>query len=231
VSSSKCSIKKSEEERGHGSIPSLQTVHTSSLNYKTSSNPIWPYLVTGLLVINIIGLGLYFYRSDNTAHQDMVITTPNNNPSGNSNNNPQPVSPQRNNQTEAVIPQSYPTVPIDAQSVESDTKNLSKEASPAKANETVVSTNINHEVINNRVLSIDELPEHIKTQIPEMLFNGHVYSSSPHQRSIILNGHFMEEGEFVTQELTLNEITPSGAIFNYQGILFEVGVLTGWTIN
>ena len=58
-------IKKSEAERGHGAIPSIQTVHSSSLNYKTDNKQIWPYIIITLLLLNIISLAIYFFYNEN----------------------------------------------------------------------------------------------------------------------------------------------------------------------
>jgi len=38
----------------------------------------------------------------------------------------------------------------------------------------------------------------------------------------------MEEGEYILDDLILHEITRDGAVFNYQGILFNYGVVSGW---
>ena len=48
------------------------------------------------------------------------------------------------------------------------------------------------------------------------------------QRSIVINNNFLEEGEYVLDGLTLHEITPDGAIFDYKDIRFSYGVVSGW---
>jgi len=65
-------------------------------------------------------------------------------------------------------------------------------------------------------------------QIPTLEFSAHVYSSNPLQRSIVINGRFMEEGDRLAGDLFLNEITPDGAIFDFQGQRFHQGVLSAW---
>ena len=73
-----------------------------------------------------------------------------------------------------------------------------------------------------------ELPESIKQELPAIIISAHVYSTNPAQRSIVINNNFMEEGEYVLDGLILYEITTDGAIFNYQGTLFNYGVVSGW---
>jgi hypothetical protein len=61
-----------------------------------------------------------------------------------------------------------------------------------------------------------------------MEFSAHVYSSNPMQRSIVINGRFMEEGDNLGSDLVLNEITPEGAVFDFQGYRFHQGVVSSW---
>jgi hypothetical protein len=78
------------------------------------------------------------------------------------------------------------------------------------------------------IIDFHELPESIKQQIPTITISAHVYSSNPLQRSIVINNNFMEEGEYILDDLVLHEITRDGAVFNYRGTLFNYGVVSGW---
>lgn len=190
-------IKKSEAERGHGSIPNLQTVHSSSLSYKTDSKQIWPYILIGLLLLNTAGLVYYFTNTNNTENiQTLAFTAP---------------TQQQHSTTQAIIR----PVPTIENIVESQSVNVSQQETRQAP-------------VFNEVLHIEDLPSHIKQRIPTLDFTGHVYSSSPILRSIIINGSFKEEGDAINHEFTLSEITPKGAIFEYQGTLFEVSIITGW---
>ena len=217
-------IKKSESERGHGSIPGLQTVHSSSLNYKTDNKQIWPYILIGLLLLNFSGLIFYFISDAN----DESLTEANSNKSN---------SVQTLTNAEAIQPQHVPTQAIN-RSV--PTAQASSQAIPDSITteseiETLYSNNTRSNTTptlsTNEIFDIEDLAENIKQNIPPMNFTGHVYSSSRIQRSIIINGGFMEEGDALNDNISLNEITSRGAVFNYQGTLFSVNVLTGWNVN
>ena len=52
-------LKKSEQERGHGNIPGVQTVHSSSLNYHGEKKAYWPYLLITAVLLNV-AVVLYF---------------------------------------------------------------------------------------------------------------------------------------------------------------------------
>lgn len=77
-------------------------------------------------------------------------------------------------------------------------------------------------------MDFHELPESIRQELPSITISAHVYSTNPAQRSIVINNNFMEEGEYVLDGLILYEITTDGAIFAYQGTLFNYGVVSGW---
>ena len=59
-------LKKSEQERGHGSAPSVQTLHTSGISYHSSKTHLWPYLLLAAIVINL-GALMYFIVADDHA--------------------------------------------------------------------------------------------------------------------------------------------------------------------
>ena len=73
-----------------------------------------------------------------------------------------------------------------------------------------------------------QLPDNIREHIPEMVFSAHVYSSNPLQRSVVINGRFMEEGERMNEDFVLREITSTGVIMDFRGYLFHTSVITGW---
>jgi len=214
-------IKKSEAERGHGSIPGLQTVHSSSLSYKTDNKQLWPYVIIGLLLLNLAGI-IFYYTSNNTVDTSEAITMTSDTQTAVN------TEPFRQQPTAQAVVRSNPVIQQISTSVSNpviDEPQVEKQA----ANNTRIVPAQSPAI--DKVVDIEDLPSNIKQHIPPMKFTGHVYSGSPLQRSIIINGSFMEEGESVGNDVILTEITRRGAIFNFEDILFEVNVLTGWNIN
>ena len=78
------------------------------------------------------------------------------------------------------------------------------------------------------MIEVDELPPDVGSHVPRMEFSAHVYSGNPKQRSVIINGMFLEEGELLSSDLKLSEITPDGVIFEFRGYRFHRSVLAGW---
>ena len=208
-------IKKSEAERGHGSIPSLQTVHSSSLNYKTDDKQIWPYVIIGLLLLNSAGLIFYFTNNTNNT---VVQIGPDHTQA------PTPVKTELKQDRQAAL---TPTSQMEPAKIP-----ITVFTEPKTESQSIAAQSSIFQPVSDRdVFAIEDLPHNIKQHIPAMNFTGHVYSSSAIQRSLIINGSFMEEGDALSNDVTLTEITNKGAIFDYQGTLFKVNVLTGWNIN
>lgn len=85
------------------------------------------------------------------------------------------------------------------------------------------------ENVAKKLYEIAELPADVKRNLPEISFAGHVYSSSKSQRSVMMNGKKMREGQEVTKGLLLEEITMEGVILRSQGYRFKLGALQDWS--
>lgn len=77
--------------------------------------------------------------------------------------------------------------------------------------------------------NLANLPASIRKGMPDITFSGHVYNSVPQRRSVIINDKFMREGEYVTPDIKLVEITDRGAIFRYNDTLFRLSALQDWS--
>jgi len=60
-------LKKSEQERGHGNIPDVQTVHTSSLNYRSEKKAYWPYILIAAVLLNLLAIVYFIVDKDQPA--------------------------------------------------------------------------------------------------------------------------------------------------------------------
>ena len=201
-------LKKSEQDRGNGSIPNVQTIHSSALNYHQEKRALWPWILIAALVVNIAIL-VYFLKTDNS---DV---------------------PEKNNDTtiqqNKVIIENIPTPIIETVETPPLTTPTPEQTTTAINHTAVKETSVVS--TPGQILNIDELPANIRQQIPNMVFSAHVYSSNPAQRSLVINNRFMEEGDTVDYDLVLLEITSHGAIFDFRGHRFSTGILSGWSTN
>ena len=205
-------LKKSEQDRGNGSIPNVQTIHSSALNYNQEKRALWPWILIAVLIANVFIL-IYFLKPE---IQPQQLT-----PVRNTEIIKEEITPQ-NIKTENTIPVQRPVV--------TETPEIAPAISEQKIPEQNKIEQIEAVAIESekQLLPIDELPTSTQQQIPEMIFSAHVYSSEPMQRSMVINNRFMEEGDVVSYDLVLVEITRNGAIFDFRGQLFTASVLSGW---
>lgn len=68
----------------------------------------------------------------------------------------------------------------------------------------------------------EELPLATQAALPDMKFNGHVYSPNPELRLIMVNNAVVREEDMITPEVKLVEITDNGLILDFRGTLFRV---------
>jgi general secretion pathway protein B len=68
-----------------------------------------------------------------------------------------------------------------------------------------------------------ELPDNIQSQIPQYNVGGYIYSGSKADRSVLINGRLMHEGDDIAPGLKLESMTPKGMILNFNGTRFRAG--------
>ncbi len=215
-------LKKSEQERGRGSAPSVQTLHTIGPDSTTSRTHYWPHVLLFAVFVNL-GALLYFIITDTRIDQPIA--------------SPMTLVPT---EATAVTATQASTAAVDTESLvlaPVDEDVIYKQVTMPAVAQTVVQPipqiiETTAPAANNpaeaHLLQRDELPESIQQHIPIMEFSAHVYSSNPMHRSIVINGRYMEEGDQFASDLTLSEITPKGAIFDFQGKLFHQNVVSAW---
>lgn len=216
-------LKKSEQERGRGSAPNVQTLHSSGLNYRSNKTQLWPYMLLAAVLLNLAALFYFMLEKPDT---DSVAQIP------------QPEQPETVIAVTAAPTQPatrMPSAPAAEPVSEADVivyKPISlpaaRDSSAQVATLSLQSENTSPVQVRGAIPERDELPANVQQHIPMMEFSAHVYSSNPLQRSIVINGRFLEEGDYLASDLFLSEITPEGAIFDFQGQLFHQGVVTAW---
>ncbi len=201
-------LKKSEQDRGSGAIPSVQTVHSSSLNYHQEKTPVWPWLLAAIVAINLIAV-IYFIQPKDSKepvaaiHPEIIIETP---------------VQEKQVVTPPSIPTTVASTPVAVIAA--------PKAAPAPEAQAIIQTETIEPIFET--VDLYDLPLNVRQYIPELEFSAHVYSTNPLQRSLVINGQFMEEGSRINNELVLTEITSDGAVFDFQGYRFSTSVLSGW---
>lgn len=65
-----------------------------------------------------------------------------------------------------------------------------------------------------------ELPYNVRKDLPALTISVHVYSATPAQRFVIIDGERKVEGDTVHDGLTLREIRPNGIVLEFHGHRF-----------
>lgn len=73
-----------------------------------------------------------------------------------------------------------------------------------------------------RVQALHELPEPVRRAIPPLVVNGSVYSRSPADRFLIINGQIVHESDSVAPDVVLEQIGPRSAVLSTLGHRFEI---------
>jgi general secretion pathway protein B len=216
-------LKKSEQSRGHGTAPGIQTVHSSSLNYRPTARSIWPWILIAAVLLNLVVLLYFVFQKNNAAPipSPAPVEQAKNTPATNIDHPAQ--QPASSVTQRAPQPAAQP-VPKPASAPDPKFRATKADAAVAKNTQAhnLEATEIYHAV------DINQLPEDIRNQIPPMIFTAHVYSSDPKQRSVVINGHYMEEGESLDDDFVLKQITSTGVIMDFRGHLFRTNVISGW---
>ena len=208
-------LKKSEQERGANGTPGVQTIHSAGLQYTPAAKPLWPYLLAAVITLNVIALIVFFAPASRAPQPAAEAAAP---------------PPARHTETitaPAAAPQQAATPVATATA---DTAPIASAASGQK-DSAAPATRPPQTNPAGEVVDVHDLPPHIQARIPAMLFSAHVYSSNPQQRSVVINGNFMEQGDMLTPRLRLDEITSDGVVFDYDGTRFRTSVLSDWKVK
>lgn len=73
------------------------------------------------------------------------------------------------------------------------------------------------------VVTREQLPEHIRAELPQLTIGGSIYSTVAADRSLIINGRIFRENDRLTADLSLEQIKLKAAVLRYKGYRFEIG--------
>jgi general secretion pathway protein B len=76
--------------------------------------------------------------------------------------------------------------------------------------------------VQARIPTLQELPEDIRRQVPQMSVGGSIYSPNAASRFLIINGQVFHEGHKITPDLVLEEIKLKAAVMSFKGRRFTM---------
>jgi general secretion pathway protein B len=73
-----------------------------------------------------------------------------------------------------------------------------------------------------RVYTVNELPDDIRRQLPALSVGGSMYSPVAANRLVIINGQVLHEGEHITPELVVQQIKLKAAVLAFKSYRFAI---------
>lgn len=209
-------LKKSEQERRQGPVPDLQTVHLAGPQAPVQR--VWPYAVIVLLLVSLAFVLGWM--------QPWRVPLPGEQASQLPPTLPPPARALAAERAPASVPVPSPTAassPV--------TQPVEQPVALAESRAVVTTTGAAPSLEIQSVPHLSDMPPLVQQAIPDMSFAGHVYSPNAAQRSVIINGRAMAEGDTVIRDLRIEQITSDGIVFNYKGQLFRMAILQDWSFD
>ena len=229
-------LKKLEQKRQRERMPDLLTIQeeVSPVNKK---KPLWPFITVGLILLNAIFIFLFLRDAPWTnsvqppAHQSRVSRE-------RSEPAPSPAVEKKKEQQVLEVKKDAPppeqkdvirstpshpqlTVPKKTAPAQSPSKTAVVQPAPlVKTKDEALPKIIKPSQPRGTMLSIKELPADVKASLPELKMTVHSYNEQIQTRFVIINNSIYREGQSITVDLKVEQITQNGAIFNYQGHRF-----------
>ena len=127
-----------------------------------------------------------------------------------------PTSPAPTPQAAQPAPPLVVQAPPEAPSVQAKVERKPAAAKePAKASAPVAAD-------ERPVSTFNELPDSIRRELPQLVIGGAMYSQTPANRMLILNGQVFHEGDKVAGELVLEQIRLKSAVLSYKGHRYSI---------
>jgi len=229
-------LKKSDNERKQGDVPNLQTVHIPISVEPQTQWVLYGFITVLLLVLAfVIGMMISNGSSDSAIQQTEQ-----------SRDRVSEVDDSDASEVKKKMPPRQEIQKVTAQLTDEGLSNSSNgqqlrklDAVPVAEVERVTQPQATRPAIkpkNNipdlsKIPYLEELPDYQQQSIPQMIFAGHVYSTNPDNRSVIINDYFMSEGDTVVQGIDVVEITTSGVVFSFHDTYFRMDILLDWSFE
>jgi len=242
-------LKKSDQERKQGDVPNLQTIHIPINTEPKAPLGLYGFIIILLLVLAfVIGLVIANKAPQGIVQVPESVSQPVSEPDNQPEKQPiihsatQPVKNTvvaeqvngPNEKAKVIVSPEKTAVDVNQQKkiqpAQKDHKNYPAQIAKQENAVDDIGTPKGPSNLND-IPYLHELPDYQQQSVPQMTFAGHVYSSDPANRSVIINDAFMSEGDSVLQGIDVIEITPSGVVFSLHDSYFRMDILQDWSFE
>jgi general secretion pathway protein B len=79
-----------------------------------------------------------------------------------------------------------------------------------------------HAPIQAPLYTREQLPQNVRAELPSLTIGGAMYSATPANRSLIVNGRLYRENDQLATDLLLEQIKPKAAVLKFKGYRFQI---------
>lgn len=213
-------LKKSEAERS--STEQAELAHRVPFAATPRrQRAIWPYLLMLALMANALVIG-YVVWPESGSEPPVPEVTRGARVSGETADASAPIKTEHSPSKSAAAPSTNETADGQAAEERAASPDPPAETAPVKSKEAAGTTDATTEIP-----AINAMPRSVQQKVPEMTFNGHVWSSTPSSRKVMINNRMLGEGARVG-DLVIREITPAGVVFRLGQHVFRMAIVRDW---
>jgi general secretion pathway protein B len=195
-------LKKSETERQRQGAPGIASIPETG---QKPGNARWPWIVGGLLVINLVVLATIMMRAGPAPGQSATVAA-----------TPAPASELAPETfSESVRESGHSTPPV-----VTETAVREAEAIIEMPVETVATLPAPARPVTEGLPTFNELRANGQLPLPDMHLDIHVYSDRPADRFVFVNMSKYTESATLSTGLRVSEIVPDGVVLDYMGTRF-----------
>jgi len=217
-------LKKSDQQRQHATVPTLSTAHSVAQAPKQPQFGLYALLAAILIGAGMVIGWLQPWRATPPQNVQIEPVAPINTTAPATDI---PVSEMHS--AALALPARQPIESKPAATPEIPTRIQPATSAPTSADNPVPAPAIEHPAPapaapETQVLKQSELPSEIQQRLPNLVIAFHQYSRSPSERRVMINNILLRQGEFITPDLKLEQITPEGMVLGFQGYHISRGV-------
>lgn len=232
-------LRKSDQQRRLGGVPTLPVAPAVALTPERSRMFFYGPSAPILLIAAVAAIAWLRPWLPEPAAVAVIVAKPLESPAG----QPAPVvlshvpaqgelEPSRHARSSAALAIPSPMPPAPRRKLSASAKGETHNAIPMAAAtsasgiasdtpEATAGKNLAVKASQTKPLTSSDLPSSIRQQLPHMSVAVHAYSSNPLDRLVSINGRMLREGDSLTPDLKLEQITPDGMVFAYRGYRFR----------
>jgi general secretion pathway protein B len=218
-------LRKADSERERESVPGLHTQPVPSLSLDDGLPPArtmpWRFIALGAIALLVAALAwAWFGRGAPPAPEraPAVDATAMSAPPG-TGVAPVVVAP---NAVAPNAPASEPPKEIAPPAAWAAPERKSSPRAPAKPDASATRTEAAAVSGVPAIYTREQLPDNIRAALPPLAVGGSIFSNTPANRSVILDGRLYRENDLVATDLQLEEIGMKTAVLRFHGYRFEI---------